>query len=212
MSMPFDRDAYYESARAVGVFNAYHDGKEELFCRRFAKFLKGKSPILELGGGTGFHAALISRMIDGRYVHTDKSAAMSKAARLRGIESRQMDGLAIEGIEPQAILAVGISTMVSEDVELRKRQFREMARVLPNGGVLVITTPAYRRLSGEMHCLDASDRNALVDLGFTELAWFRCSIVPAGLWRRLPRQLCRMIEAAFAPFGFRRVLAVRKHR
>lgn len=211
MGVSFDRDAYYESARAVGVFNAYHGGKEELFCWRFAEFLKGKSPILELGGGTGFHAALVSRMTGGRYVHTDKSAAMCDAARLRGIESRQMDGLAIDGIEPQAILAVGISTMVSEDFDLRKRQFLEMARVLPSGGVLVITTPAYRRLSGEMHCLDASDRNALVGLGFTELAWFRCSIVPTGLWRRLPRQLCWILEAAFASFGFRRVLAVKKH-
>jgi SAM-dependent methyltransferase len=202
------RRIYYEGSGAVQHFDGrYSPAKERAFCSFLARFLDPKSRVIEIGGGTGFHAAILQQITGADYIHSDYSGAMCASARRRGLRSIQLDALDLSDIEGvDQILSVELSTLRTEDGDVRQRQYNEFARALVPGGRLVISLASYS--AGGLHGFDASDLNMARRAGFKIEARHKWGLIPSRLWSTPLALIAPAMERWFGMF--RTVVVLRR--
>jgi ubiquinone/menaquinone biosynthesis C-methylase UbiE len=206
---------HYESAVAVKtVENWYSLHKEEAFFEYISSLnrVPRRGLLLEVGGGSGIHGKILAQMTKWLYVHSDYSYAMCRAAKEKGLDTIQSDGLALpvhdESLD--AIFTVGVSTIIGS-APTRIDQFKEFYRVLRPGGDLTIVTARPIWKNGQ-HCIDRGDLEALLELGFTDPRVKLWGVIPGRWWTAGNSQKYRTIENAvsWARLGGRKVVMLKK--
>jgi len=194
------RAGYYETRLAVAHFtDRYNRAKEGAFCRRIASLIPSGARVLEIGGGPGFHGALLSRGLS--YTHSDCSGAMVEAARERGLRSLRLDALDPAAFpECDAVVAIELSTLRSERISERRVQIEALAKALRPGTRLILSTAsAPWRCFG--HAIDAGDLAAFEASGFRverQLAW---GVLPRTAWDLLGSHVASASEQLLSALG-----------
>jgi SAM-dependent methyltransferase len=203
-----NRSAYYESDEANRHLSGwYKDEKEEAFLDFIFDHLAVPSSglVVEIGGGAGIHGRILARRFGSRYLFTDLSGNLVRAARRSGLPAEQMDGLAMKLGDGSAACAVLVATStLIYGRGPRLRQFSECARILKPGGVAIFVTSRWDR---RYHVWDWEDARFLATLGFStkRRSW---GVIPGRLWNGQNKRILRVIEkiAAMSSFSVRLVL------
>ena len=142
---------------------------------------------------------------------TDVAQAQVSAAVERGVAARVLDALEPEELgEPIAMFfSVGISTLITHEPGLRRKQFEAMARVLPPGGVSVVVLARFARVTG-MHTPRRQEFGLAEPLEV--ISWGSWGLLPGKLRRRMPVSLANRVDALAGRcgLGLRRIAVLRK--
>src|SRR4051794_25095619 len=128
---------HYESAATVATLDSWYTADKEVALVDFVQRLRPgvfAGRCLEVGGGAGVHGGIIARTPGCRYVHSDYSQALCRAAAAKGLTTLHCSGLDIPLADGavDVVVAVGPSTLIGT-WERRRRQFEEFQRVLKKG-------------------------------------------------------------------------------
>jgi ubiquinone/menaquinone biosynthesis C-methylase UbiE len=185
----------YESEEAAFKLDAWYKiYKEESFLKYIfgRPFLKGV--MLEVGGGTGFQGKVISKFVDGLYLHSDYSFLLCHSAKKKGLLSVQMDGLklAVPDQSIDEIITIAVSTIIRSEL-LRRSQFNEFYRAIKPKGYLYLVTSVLYPIQG-MHCIDRRDIEYLERLGFEKIKVIYWGVMPGRLWTSYTSFIFGLIE------------------
>jgi SAM-dependent methyltransferase len=206
----------YESPETISTLERwYNPYKERAFIWLLAESISQvgqKGRVLEVGGGTGTHGALIATILTSSYIHSDYSYGLCRAARSKGLRTVQMDALQmpVKDSSIDCIVTVGVSTII-RGATIRFAQFDAFYRALrPGGELLLITSRLAKRI--RQHCIDQSDIDYLISLGFSEPKITNWGFIPGSFWQRRTFRVCKVIERLLSPLniGVRRIVALRK--
>jgi SAM-dependent methyltransferase len=202
------RSAYYESDEGGRRLSGwYKDEKEVAFLDFIFEGLvvPSSGAVVEIGGGAGIHGRILARRFGSRYLFTDLSGNLVRAARRSGLPAEQMDGLAMKLGDGSAACAVLVATStLIYGPGPRRRQFSECARILQPGGIAIFVGSRWDR---RYHTWDQEDAKFLTTLGLStrHRSW---GIIPGRLWNGQNKRVFRVIEkiAAMSSFSGRSVL------
>jgi len=197
---------YYETPAAVDFLaGRYHPAKEAAYCRVLLGMIPHGASLIELGGGCGVHGAIFLELAAGDYTFSDKSSTMLECARRRGLRAEYRDAMSTGRISQDVVLALQLSTICTNDRDVRFAQFRALARTMRPGAMLVIGTA---RIGG-LHSIDNADLRELAKLGLSLCRKTTWGAIPAALWS-VPGM--RFVEPAlsFLRLGIRRIVVLRR--
>lgn len=137
----------YEAEAAVESFHWWFEGRRTLFRRILRGYaLAQSSTILDAGTGTGANLSMLADLGYTSIVGLDFSADAVKFCARKGFSVRQgsLEALPFENEAFDFCLATDVIEHVDDDV----KALQEIARVLKDGGKVLITVPAFQALWG----------------------------------------------------------------
>lgn len=186
--------------------------KDEIFIDQIAPlFASGK--VLEIGAGCGQLSKLLEKR-GHKVVVSDIEQFFVDYQRSCGLESEIVDATKISDSfsEPMDnIMAQGVSTLVTDDLELVKKTYQSIWNALKKGGRLVFIFPNYKGQKGNWSNPHIDHPRIFQEVGFKLHAKFRSQILPSKWYQILPVSISTILENTLGRlFGLRVVIVLEK--
>jgi SAM-dependent methyltransferase len=202
---------YDESMLRDMVANAEQQRpKNELFVALLSKYLIDGS-VLEIGASVGSTSQILTSL-GFEVLASDIGDFFVRYMRDQGLKAERVDATDITatvGGDWANIITQGVSTLITQDLDLVEQTYRSAHAALREGGRLIIVTPnAYKRLGWSQ---DADHRDIYSRVGFEPIEVFRNQVLPTSAYARLPQWSSRSVERLIGRrFGLRHVYVLEK--
>lgn len=166
--------------------------KDALFVEMLGPYFVA-GPILEIGAGCGQISELLAHR-GFNVTASDVQPFLVEHIRSRGVRARIVDALRLRETIDQSyanILAGGLSTLITPDLDVVRLTYESVAAALPPGGRFIFVLP---NLRGEPWSKPGDHVRIARESGLDLVARFRHQVLPSSGYRRLPAPLLRFAD------------------